>query len=329
MNRRWGVVGTGRVAQQFVRAIDAADGHELVGVVGRTDDRAREFLAAIDADARGFDSVAAMIASADPDLLYVASPNHLHGKHLMEGLAAEAPVLCEKPLTSSLPAALAIRDRARRYPAPLGVAFQYRQHPAHRRAREVIASGELGDVRMVVATACLPALDVPSWYDDRASAGGGILPMSGVHRVDLVRFLLDCELVDVRARVTHHREHQFDDAAAIVARIGGHGVPAFQFGLDAPHGDDRIAVHGSRASLILESTMSQWWSADPGTLTVRGPDGLQRIVYDAVDTYVLQVTGFARFADGEGDGFATVDDGVAAARFTEAVYESAGAASET
>jgi predicted dehydrogenase len=194
---RWGVVGTGRVARQLLRAVDAVDEHEVVGVAGRTRVRAAEFLGEATSAALAAGSVAELLSRAEPELLYVASPNDRHARHIAEGSAAGVPVLCEKPLAADVAACLRIRAVVAAASIPVGVAFQYRHHPAHRRARDVIAAGALGELRLVEVSACLPTLDVPEWCDDPSLAGGGILPMSGVHRVDLVRFLTGAELTAV------------------------------------------------------------------------------------------------------------------------------------
>jgi predicted dehydrogenase len=110
----------------------------------------------------------------------------------------------------------------------------------------------------------------------------------------------------------------------ISAAVGRDAAATFSFGLDAPSGDDRIAVHGTTGSLVLEGTMSQWWSDQPGRLGIRTSEGERSEYFDGVDNYALQLRAFERFARGSSaDGFASVDDGLAAARFTEQAYASA------
>ena len=148
--------------------------------------------------------------------------------------------------------------------------------------------------------------------------------MSGVHRVDLVRFILGDDFTDVQATTGHYRGRAYDDTATVLARLTTGASCTFQFGLDAPYGDDRIAIHGSAGTIFVDTTMSQWWSSEPGSLTLRGPDGVERWIFENVDNYVLQVEAFARFTDGDNGGaFADANDGVAAAQFTEGVYAAA------
>ncbi len=318
----WGIVGTGRMAEQMAAAIGSADGHRVAAAVGRTRGSAAAFTAKLGEGVAASDSIEAL-AAEDVDLVYVASPNDRHADHIYEARAFGLPVLCEKPLASSSAKAREIHARLGDDARHVGVGFQYRQHPAHRRAREAIEQGELGELRLVEVTACLPALDVPAWYDDPVGSGGGILPMSGVHRVDIARWIVGREFLDVYATVAHHRHAAYDDTATIAGRFADGVGCTFQFGLDAPFGDDRIAIHGTEGSLILTQTMSQWWSDEAGSITIRRPDGVRVERFPGVDVYRLEVDDFRLFAAGEPSSIATVQDAVAVAEFTEAVYRSA------
>lgn len=313
----WGLVGTGRMTRQFARAILEV-GQRVGAVAGRTTASAAAFAAELGSDPLAGETPEALVR-AGVDLAYIASPNDVHGEHIALLARAGIPVLCEKPLAATAAAARAIRDAADPAGPRIGVAFQYRQHPAHRRAREIILSGELGELRGIDVAGCLPALEVPAWYDDPRVAGGGILPMTGVHRVDLVRFITGREVRSVSAVTAHHRGASWDDSATVAAGLDGDVGCAFQFGLDMPFGDDRVAVHGTTGSLVLEDTMSQWWSTSPGSLTLRTAAGVARETFDDVDTYALQALDFAS----DGESIAGLDDAVAAAEITEAIYRSA------
>jgi predicted dehydrogenase len=131
------------------------------------------------------------------------------------------------------------------------------------------------------------------------------------------------EYTTVAASTAHHRGAAYDDTATIAATLAGGAGCTFVFGLDAPYGDDRIALHGTRGSIVVEGTLSQWWSDAPGSITTRDADRTETESFDGVDTYRLQVDDFARYASGGSSSIAGVDDAVAVAEFSEAVYRSA------
>ena len=319
MTLAWAVIGTGRMAAQCTRAIIAA-GDRVGWVVSSDAARAAAFAGEIGVDAVATTAIGDVRGA---DLAYVASPNDRHAGHVAELGDLGLPVLCEKPLAVFAAEAREIAATVAAKGATVGVGFQNRQHPAHRRARELVADGFLGDLRMVTVSGCLPALDVPDWYADPRVSGGGILPMSGVHRVDLVRYIVGSDFAAVSATTTHFRAAAYDDSATIAATlVNGAGV-TFVFGLDAPYGDDRIALHGTEGTIIVEGTLSQWWSSTPGSLTTRDDDGTTTQSFEGVDTYRLQVEDFARYAAGEPSSVADVGDAIAVAEFNEAVYRSA------
>jgi len=318
--RTWVIVGTGRIAKRMAGAILAV-GDRVVAVVGRTPARAEEFASALGLDAVGVDRVASLADVGVPEFAYIASPNNLHAQHVAEAAELGIHVLCEKPLAMSAAESAEVRDAFPAEGPKLGVAFQYRQYPAYREARAVIASGALGDLRLISVTTCLGAIEVPAWYDEPAESGGGIMPMSAVHRVDLLRFLVDREFVTASAMTSHYRGRPFDDTAGIVATMTGGVLVTIVTGLDAPYGADRIEVHGSAGSVVLST---RWYvDGEKTLLEVRTADGVQASAFDRVDNYELEVADFARYVVGASSEFASPADGVAASRFIEAVYAAA------
>lgn len=320
MTHRWGFIGVGRVASTMARAFRTAEGNELAAVAGRTSGRVAEFVSTAGGGVRAYGTVDELVADPQLDVIYVSTPNALHREHIVAALSAGKHVLCEKPLAASADEAIAIRAEASRFPGRLGVAFQYRQHPAHQALRALLHDSELGDVRLGDVAGCLPALDVPEWYS-RPGSGGGILPMSGVHRLDLMRFLLADDVVEVSAELAHFRDKAYDDAMVVRARYSQGTLVTMRFGLDLPFGDDRIVLHGTSGSAEVNGTMSQWWSTVPGVIHKTDASGRESQSFAGLDLYSLQIEAFGRFVDGKGT-FATADDGVEAARTSEALYAS-------
>ena len=158
------------------------------------------------ADRLGFEHVETEWETAveDVDVLYNLGPNSLHEAPSVAALDAGVHVLCEKPLAHTLDAAARMADAARDSDAVAGCAFNYRFVPAIRHARELIASGTLGEVRQVRARYLQDWLADPddpwAWRLDADVAGSGALGDLGSHAVDLASYLLDDDV----ARVSGH-----------------------------------------------------------------------------------------------------------------------------
>src|SRR5215470_10585235 len=147
----WGIVSTGKHPDiKIAPAMAEAGGGELVGVYSRDQQRAEEFAQKHGARA-AYGRLGDLLKDSRVDGVFVSSPNALHAEHVVQAAEAGKHVLCEKPMTTTIADAVRMLKACRRARVTLGVAFNLRQHPAYRRARELVAAGTLG--RIVLAQA--------------------------------------------------------------------------------------------------------------------------------------------------------------------------------
>lgn len=182
---RIGILGAARIADEGIVGPARTLGHELVAVAARDRSRAEAFAAE-----RGIvtvhDTYADVIADPDVDLVYNALINSLHARWNIAGLEAGKHVLSEKPLTSNAEEARAVRAAARVSSGRIVEGFHYLHHPVHLRLRELVTSGELGEIRRVDLTLSIPA---PPDADPRWSwdlAGGATMDL-GCYVLDAAR----------------------------------------------------------------------------------------------------------------------------------------------
>lgn len=323
MTVRWAIIGTGRISRQMAAAIRAADGAELRGVLSRDAETGQRFAAEHGA-AEFYTSLASMAADPAVDIVYVGSPNGLHRDHVVAAAAAGKHVLCEKPMANDSQACLEMIAACRGAGVELGIGFQYRQHPAHHALRDKVLCGELGRPVLADAAVHVPPLETPSWYADQSLAGGGVLPMSGVHRLDLLRFVLGSEVTDVSAGMgSRHPEHPYEDTLAAVLRFDSGAVATVRFALGALSAGDGVSVHGDRGWATAAGTTSQWWGGDGGTLSFSTGDGVTEQAYPRSDLYRSQVESFTYSVSRSSRFSASGIDGLRAAEVTGALFESA------
>src|SRR5258707_15445675 len=195
----WGIVSTGKHPDvKIAPAMAAADGGELVGVYSRDQHRAEAFAQKHDARV-AYSQLGDLLKDSRVDGIFVASPNALHADHVVQAAEAGKHVLCEKPMATTIADAVRMLKACRRAGVTLGVAFNLRQHPAHIRARELVAAGTLG--RIVLAQAqwafgvrgrdgSPPRTPLTQWGDTPGLIGGASTMMgTGVHPVDPLRFV--------------------------------------------------------------------------------------------------------------------------------------------
>ena len=252
----------------FFPEAPAIERHTLVG-------RDEEALAAA-ADRFGFshaetdwtDAIAAV------DVFYNLGPNHVHVEPSIAALEAGVPVLCEKPLAPTLDGAERMREAAADADVPAGCAFNYRFVPAIQHARNLIADGELGEIRHVRGRYLQDWLvdpDAPwAWRMDADLAGSGALGDLGAHSIDLAGFLVgdavggidrvsghletfveERPVLDDDGTIEEYHDVTVDDAFSAQVAYDSGAMGTFEASRFATghKNDHTIEVHGSEGSL--------------------------------------------------------------------------------
>lgn len=216
---RIAVIGAGAIALTHCEAIAAVEGVELAGIAAPFDSGARlaaRFGATHHRDHR------ALLALERPDAAIIASPNETHLPIALDCLAAGVPALVEKPLTNSLAEARTLLAAARAAGLPALVGHHRRHHPWLQRAREIVASGALGRIAAVSATAFLMKPESyfePEWR--RRPGVGGTFLINLIHEIDLIRFVCG-EIAEVSAMASSAlRGFAVEDTGALVFRLEG------------------------------------------------------------------------------------------------------------
>ncbi|MBI9116011.1 Gfo/Idh/MocA family protein [Sanguibacter suaedae] len=186
---RWGVLGAGYIGGSFVDAVTRYTQGEVIAVGSRDIHKASKF-AADHHVPRAYGSYEELVTDPDVDAVYVATPHSHHCDHALLAIGAGKHVLVEKAFTRNAAEARRVVEAARTAGVFCMEAMMTRHLPHVAALREVLARGDIGEVREVRA-----GFDVQSPYDathrmyDPALAGGvlldlGIYPLSFV--VDLL-----------------------------------------------------------------------------------------------------------------------------------------------
>jgi predicted dehydrogenase len=198
---RWGILGPGKIAHKFARALqNVADG-ELVAVASRSEERSKEF-----ADQYkipfAFDSYEAMAQSDAVDAVYIATihPAHLPCARLL--LNAKKHVLCEKPLCVNAKEAIALKECAEANGVFLMEALWSRFLPALQEAQKLVRSGAIGEVLGVSADFCYRSSPekAPRIFQNEI-AGGALLDI-GVYCLNFAAMILGNDPKEVLALST-------------------------------------------------------------------------------------------------------------------------------
>ena len=199
-----------------------------------------------------------MLADPDLDAVYIATPNNLHVAQTIRAAKAGKHVLCEKPMATSVADAEQMVAACEANKVKLGVVFQHRYHPAHFRAREIIATGALGEIQFVSAQLCrgFERNHWQGWRNDPTISGSGAIVAQGVHPIDLLRFILNGDVVRVQAmtdKLPPTRPLEEMLYALLEFDTGAHA--SVVAGSLLPRYDNNVLVYGSKAKIALNGTL--------------------------------------------------------------------------
>lgn len=191
---RWALVGPGRIAHAFTRALASLPDAELAAVIGRDAGRARAFAQAAWPAERTPPDVAteltSRLAQGDIDAVYVATPHAQHAEAVAVALQAGCGVLCEKSLTPGHAQAAPLVALARERGVFLMEAVWTRFLPAYGQVQRWLAEGAIGRLRGVQSTFCFHTpFDPASRVFDPALAGGALLDI-GIYNLTVTRWAL-------------------------------------------------------------------------------------------------------------------------------------------
>jgi predicted dehydrogenase len=210
------LAGAGAIGRAHAATLDAMDDFTLAGIADPTE-AGRQY-----AGERGvpwFDGISPLLASLRPDAVIVATPNQTHMPIAVKVLEAGIPALVEKPVASAVEEGLAIAEASERTGVPVLVGHHRRHNPIIRRAREILAAGELGKVTNVTI---LSAFFKPDDYfaaEWRRKPGGGPILINLIHEIDLVRHLCG-EIRTVHAVSSSRvRGSAVEDSAAVLLHL--------------------------------------------------------------------------------------------------------------
>lgn len=180
---RWGFLGTSFISHTMARAIANSANSQLLAVYGREPGRLQAFASEYGI-ARCYESVEALAADADVDVVYVGLPNDVHAAAVISVAAQGKAILCEKSLTTDMDDARALADAVSQSGVFFVEGLMYLSHPLIAAFGEVIASGRLGRLRTISATY---AADI--WNVVNPNGGGTIFNL-GCYPASLLHYVL-------------------------------------------------------------------------------------------------------------------------------------------
>ncbi len=204
------------------------------------------------------------------DAVSIVTPNHLHGPIAEAFLAHDISVICDKPMTATLAQAESLVAAAQASKGHFFLTHNYTGYPMIRQARQMVAEGALGEIRIVEANYLqdwlseAPADDnkQAKWRMDVSQSGGGAIGDIGTHAHNLACFVTELRATSLSATLTSHVVGRLvDDDARITLQFDG-GARGHIWASQVAIGNENnltLAVYGTTGSL-------RWAQENPNVL---------------------------------------------------------------
>ena len=276
MTIKVGVIGCGKIAQ--VRHIPeyAANPHvEVYGFYDINQARTREL--AEQYGGKAFTSYEELLADPAIEAVSVCAANHVHAEITVAALKAGKHVLCEKPMAVTLEECEAMVAAARESGKYLMIGQNQRLAKAHAKAKELIAQGAIGKVltfRTIFGHGGPETWSIDPgsnvWFFDKTRAAMGAMADLGIHKTDMIQYVLDSRIVRTQA---------------VLSTLDKKDSTGNLIGVD----DNAICIYQMENGVIGTMTASwTYYAAEDNTTVIYGTKGELRL-YDDPKYSVQQI----------------------------------------
>ena len=246
---QWGILGTGQIAKQFAVGLSSVNDAQLSAVGARDKAKAEAFSKQYDVP-RSYGSFEDLLAEPDIDVVYIATPHHVHRDHCVMALEAGKSVLCEKPFTVNATQAREVIELAREKNLFCMEAMWMRFLPAMRQLTDLLKNGEIGEPHLLRADFGIPFEFNPSGrVFNKALAGGALLDL-GVYPVSL-SYQLFGPPVEIMA-TANIGESGVDETSTVVLKHAAGQISTLRSSIRYEITPEAVVV-GSKGSIEIDS----------------------------------------------------------------------------
>ena len=222
-----------------------------------------------------YESAEALLAAGVADAAIVAVPHPSHSDVAEKLLAAGLHVLVEKPIDVRLSRAQQLCRAAKESGKVFALMLNQRTNPLYRKAREIVQSGQLGEMKRTVWIITnwyrtQHYYDSGAWRATWAGEGGGVLLNQAPHNLDLWQWICGMP-VSVRAECDVARYHRIEveDDATLFTRYANGATGVFITSTGENPGANRLEIAGTRGRIVLENGVLKWWKLQEDEAEVR------------------------------------------------------------
>ena len=285
---RIGIIGCSTIANgSTIPAILKSDNCKLAFVGSRSYDKAKKIAQEFGCEKYG--SYEDVLDDSNVDAVYISTPVGTHEEWVIKSAQAGKHVLCEKSSTISFDAAKKMIRSCKENNVRLMEGFMFRFHPSHRKVKEIINNGIIGNLFSFSSRYGFPPVSKDNIRYDK-SLGGGILNDAGCYPINASRMLFGSEPEGILCSLIMDREKQVDTKATILMDFNNGRYSQSAVGYDLFY-QSTYSLWGSNGSLSL----TRAYNVPPDmhvTLDVIANNFQEKISIDTADHFKIMINSF-------------------------------------
>ena len=321
---KWGILSAASIAlRKVIPGMQAGEWCEITAIASRDKKKAQEAAEALGIP-KAYGSYEELLRDPEVEAIYNPLPNHLHVPWSIKAAEAGKHVLCEKPLSLTAAEArtfLVARDRAG---VKMGEAFMVRTHPQWLRAREIIRSGAIGDLRVIAGLFFYFNRDPDNVRHKVEWGGGGLLDI-GCYPITTSRFIFSEEPLRVFGTLERDPEFGTDRLASAIMEFPS-GLATFTIGTQILY-YQRMQFLGSGGRVEIEVPFNAPRDRACRVFVDQTGDlsgaGVRVEELPICDQYTIQGDVFSQAIRGQRDVPVSIEDAILNMAVIDAVFRSA------
>lgn len=287
---KWCIIGAGGIAdRRTIPALLKDSENVLIGVMDRNEQTAKAI-----GEKYGvpyyFDEDK-MLSEVDCDSVYIGTPVACHYDQAMTVLKYDKHVFIEKPVALNARDSKKLVDAYKQKGKQITIGYMMKYHNLHQKVKSIVQKGGIGQVSSVRAQFSCWYPDIKgAWRQNKKLGGGGAIMDLSVHCIELIEYILEDEIVDVKSFYsTRTFSYEVEDGAVFIFKTKGGVLGHVDVNFNIPDyaSESKLEIYGTKGYTICKGTLGQ---EETGTLSyLYSPQGdysaLQTRVVNKPETY--------------------------------------------
>ena len=264
-----GVIGIGNMGSAHVSAVGGGriEGLRLAAVCDIDEERLKLCMEK-NPGVKGYVDWHELVRDPELDAVIIAVPHPLHATIAMEALQSGKHVLTEKPVDISVTKARQLNEVAKNSDRIFAIMFNQRTNPLFAKAREIVQSGQLGQIQRSVWI-------ITNWYRTQnyynsgtwratwSGEGGGVLLNQAPHNLDLWQWICGMpKEITAFCDIAKYHDIEVEDDVTIFARYDNGATGVFITTTGEFPGTNRLEISGTQGKIVIEEGKLKLWKLD-------------------------------------------------------------------